>query len=76
MFVIVEGIIDVWVDDIVVRNMMRRLEEDMCLGFLFDGWNWVWWINEVYCWMVMGDMWGDYRMEVLVVMRERVLDMF
>lgn len=73
-FVIVEGITDTWADDIVARNMMRRLEEDTCPGFLSDGWNRVWWTNEAYRRMVMGDTWGDHRMEVSVVMRERVPD--
>uniref|UniRef100_A0A7C8ZV59 DUF7950 domain-containing protein n=1 Tax=Opuntia streptacantha TaxID=393608 RepID=A0A7C8ZV59_OPUST len=71
-YVIVEGITDTWTGDQVMMN--RRLEEDKCPGLITDAWYRVWWTNEAYRRMVMGDTWHHQKMAVWVMMEEKVPD--
>lgn len=69
-YVIVEGITDTWTGDQVM--MKWRLEEDKCPGLITDACYRVWWTNEAYRRMVMGDRWQHQKMAVCVMMKEKV----
>lgn len=70
--VVVEGITDTWMGA-MRNNTWKGLEEDTCPGFVSDAWNRVWWTNDAYRRMVMGeDAWRDLKMVVWVTMREKI----